>query len=233
MSFVYDSTIIHSDSAYVTQGSLDHEVRSLCYLVEEQRSSTDSSSRPIILVAHSPGGLVCATSIVLGDRNAQGDDVDAVARNVAGMVFLGTPFAGSNAAKWGELVRKIFNVAFPEVIRKRNSNAESKVQIVFFFETLDTGGIRIVEDQPASHPGIGETLPLRANHISIYKFESSDNEGYKFVKTKILQMMRGEVKESNDKVTQQVIFFVTLSVEGQYYIVPICRCRPHHIWHTI
>ncbi|WKT48595.1 hypothetical protein QSH57_013525 [Fusarium oxysporum f. sp. vasinfectum] len=59
--------------------------------------------------------------------------------------------------------------------------------------------LEIVEDQPASHPGIGETLPLRANHISIYKFESSDNEGYKFVKAKILQMMRGEVKESNDK----------------------------------
>ncbi|KAH7476133.1 hypothetical protein IWW34DRAFT_389918 [Fusarium oxysporum f. sp. albedinis] len=110
MSFVYDSTIIHSDSAYVTQGSLDHEARSLCSLVEEQRSSTDSSSRPIILVAHSLGGLVCATPIILGDRNAPGDDVEAVARDVAGMVFLGTPFAGSNAAKWGELVRKIFNV---------------------------------------------------------------------------------------------------------------------------
>ncbi|TXB99319.1 hypothetical protein FocTR4_00012609 [Fusarium oxysporum f. sp. cubense] len=194
MSFVYDSTIIHSDSAHVTQGSLDHEARSLCSLVEEQRSSTDSSSRPIILVAHSLGGLV--------------------SRDVAGMVFLGTPFAGSNAAKWGELVRKIFNVVkktdqntLKTLKEKRNSNAESKVQIVFFFETLDTGGIRIVEDQPASHPGIGETLPLRANHISIYKFESSDNEGYKFVKTKILQMMKGEVKESNDKVTQQVIFF--------------------------
>ncbi|KAJ4115163.1 hypothetical protein NW765_011798 [Fusarium oxysporum] len=209
MSFVYDSTIIHSDSAYVTRASLDHEAHSLCSLVEEQISSTDSSSRPIILVAHSLGGLVCATPIIFGDRNAPGDDVEAVARDVAGMVFLGTPFAGSNTAKWGELVRKIFNVAFPEVIRKRNNNAESKVQIVFFFETLDTGGIRIVEDQSASHPGIGQTLPLRANHISIYKFESSDNEGYKAVKAKILQMMKGEVKESNDKVTQQVIFFVT------------------------
>ncbi|KAG7432576.1 hypothetical protein Forpi1262_v006760 [Fusarium oxysporum f. sp. raphani] len=150
MSFVYDSTIIHSDSADVTQGSLDYEARSLCSFVEEQRLSTDSSSRPIILVAHSLGGLVCATPIILGDRNAQGDDVEAVARDVAGMVFLGTPFTSSNAAKWGELVRKIFNV------------------IVFFFETLDTGGIRIVEDQSASHPGIGETPPLRANHISIY-----------------------------------------------------------------
>ncbi|PCD30605.1 hypothetical protein AU210_010285 [Fusarium oxysporum f. sp. radicis-cucumerinum] len=192
MSFVYDSTIIHSDSAYVTRASLDHEAHSLCSLVEEQISSTDSSSRPIILVAHSLGGLVCATPIIFGDRNAPGDDVEAVARDVAGMVFLGTPFAGSNTAKWGEL-------AFPEVIRKRNNNAESKVQIVFFFETLDTGGIRIVEDQSASHPGIGQTLPLRANHISIYKFESSDNEGYKAVKAKILQMMKGEVKESNDK----------------------------------
>ncbi|SCO88005.1 uncharacterized protein FRV6_12132 [Fusarium oxysporum] len=93
MSFVYDSTIIHSDSAYVTQEIVNR----------------------FELSSHHPGRsqswrISCATSIVLGDRNAQGDDVDAVARNVAGMVFLGTPFAGSNAAKWGELVRKIFNV---------------------------------------------------------------------------------------------------------------------------
>lgn len=103
---------------------------------------------------------------MLGERGANGDGVEAVANNVKGMIFLGTPFAGSNAAKWGELVRKIFELvkktdqgtlktlkaessdlqelgeAFPEVIRKRSEDGR-KVNIVFFYETLDTYKVRV------------------------------------------------------------------------------------------
>jgi hypothetical protein len=117
-------------------------------------------------VAHSLGGLVCAEVIVLGERNAAGDSVQSIAEHVNGMVFLGTPFAGSNLAKWGDLVRAIFNVvrktdqttlktlkenshdlkelgiAFPETIRKRNNTAK-KVGIVFFYETLPTHGVMV------------------------------------------------------------------------------------------
>lgn len=101
--------------------------------------------------------------MVLGERNADGDCVQAIAERVRGLVFLGTPFAGSDLAKWGDLVRAIFNVvretdrntlktlkenshdlkelgtAFPETIRKRNNTAK-KVVIVFFYETLKTYG---------------------------------------------------------------------------------------------
>lgn len=92
--------------------------------------------------------------------------MQSIAERVHGMVFLGTPFAGSNLAKWGDLVRKIFNVvcktdqttlktlkenshdlkelgtAFPEVVRKRNSTAK-KVRIIFFYETLPTHNIMV------------------------------------------------------------------------------------------
>jgi protein SERAC1 len=127
-------------------------------------------------VAHSLGGLVCAEAIVLGERNATGDSVQSIAEHVSGIVFLGTPFAGSNLAKWADLVRAIFNVvsktdqttlktlkenshdlkelgtAFPETIRKRNDTAK-KIEIVFFYETLDTYGKR-VSDYPTrlEHP---------------------------------------------------------------------------------
>lgn len=117
-------------------------------------------------MAHSLGGLVCAEVIVLGERNATGDSVQTIAEHVFGIVFLGTPFAGSNLANWGDLVRAIFNVvrktdqttlktlkensydlkelgtAFPETIRKRNNTAK-KVRIVFFYETLATYGVMV------------------------------------------------------------------------------------------
>jgi hypothetical protein len=117
-------------------------------------------------VAHSLGGLVCAEVIVLGERNAIGYSIQSIAEHVTGTIFLGTPFAGSNLAKWGDLVRAIFNVvrrtdqttlktlkenshdlkelgtAFPETVRKRNNTAK-RVGIVFFFETLPTYGVMV------------------------------------------------------------------------------------------
>ena len=75
------------------------------------------------------------------------------------MVFLGTPFRGSNLAKWAEIFRKIANVfheiqseklndlqtkseklkilaeSFPEVVNKRRSEG-SKIGVMFCYETL-------------------------------------------------------------------------------------------------
>jgi len=42
MSFGYDSNIVHSDTAEVTQGSLESDARSLCALLSAERSSPDS-----------------------------------------------------------------------------------------------------------------------------------------------------------------------------------------------
>ncbi|XTI91733.1 hypothetical protein V2W45_1471450 [Cenococcum geophilum] len=138
MSFGYDSNIIYSDTAEVTQGSLESDARSLCALLSAERSTPDSKDQPIILVAHSLGGLVCTEAIVLGERNATGDSVQSIAKRVNGIVFLGTPFAGLNLAKWGDIIRAIFNVT----IRKRN-NTTGRVRIVFFYETLPTHGVMV------------------------------------------------------------------------------------------
>jgi hypothetical protein len=83
------------------------------------------------------------------------------------MVFLGTPFHGSNAAKWADSVRKVVKVfydtneanvrdlqresetlrilgdAFPSVLRKRelSENVEERVGTAFFYEELKTYGV--------------------------------------------------------------------------------------------
>jgi protein SERAC1 len=42
MSFGYDSDIVHSDTAEVTQGSLKSDARSLCALLSAERNTSDS-----------------------------------------------------------------------------------------------------------------------------------------------------------------------------------------------
>ncbi|KAF8854383.1 hypothetical protein BDZ45DRAFT_41904 [Acephala macrosclerotiorum] len=98
ISFGYDSGIVHSDTAVITQGSLESDARDLCSLLTSERSKDGTEDRPIVTVAHSLGGLVCAQVIVSGDKVKEDESISKIARSIRGMVFLGTPFGGSNSA---------------------------------------------------------------------------------------------------------------------------------------
>ncbi|KAJ5814318.1 uncharacterized protein N7503_001068 [Penicillium pulvis] len=216
MSFGYDSAIVYSDTAH--NYARDGECSSSTHCstrTDSQRKN--QAKRPILLVAHSLGGLVCATAIVLGDRSAKGDSIETIARHVQGMIFFGTPFGGSNLAKWGDLIRRVFDAVkktdrstlktlqadsndlkllrteFPDVIRKRNAG-DNKVKIFFFFEELDTYGQRVVEEHAASYQGLGEILPLRSDHLDMCKFTSKEDVKYKVVKAKIMDVVLNVVK---------------------------------------
>ncbi|KAF2745768.1 hypothetical protein M011DRAFT_478561 [Sporormia fimetaria CBS 119925] len=175
-------------------------------------SSMIHADRPIIVIGHSLGGLVLAQVIYSGNEALEGDCIHSIAQRIKGMIFLGTPFFGSKIAGWGEIVRRIYNLVqktdqktlknlkldsaelkdlrlgFPEVIRKRNQTSD-KVVVVFFFEKKMTYNVWIVKEEDASYPGVGEILPMRANHLDICKFDDAEDDGYKQVRAKIKQAM--------------------------------------------
>lgn len=63
-------------------------------VLERSRRSEDSCSRPIIFIAHSFGGLVVQSALV----SAQIDErFSQISRSVAGCLFLGCPFNGTDA----------------------------------------------------------------------------------------------------------------------------------------
>jgi hypothetical protein len=88
-----------------------------------------------------------------------GDQI--VAKHIRGMAFLGTPFHGSDAAKWATSIKRIVNVfygsdkanlegletesqtlknlgnAFPAVLQKRDQSGEP-IGIVCFYEGIKT-----------------------------------------------------------------------------------------------
>jgi hypothetical protein len=103
---------------------------------------------------------------VSGDRTSTDQSINQIARNIKGMIFLGTPFRGSAVAGWGDVIRKVFNVVkttdknilkslkpdsqelkdlrkgFPDIIRKRNDTAQ-RIGVVFFYEEKDTFGVKV------------------------------------------------------------------------------------------
>lgn len=157
LSFGYNSGIIQSDTAEVTQGSLADDARQLCSLLDDTRKQTNTVDRPIIVIGHSLGGLVLAQVVYGGNGAAEGDSIHSIAQNIKGMIFLGTPFYGSKIAGWGDVVRRIYSLiqktdehtlkslvvdskelkdlrlGFPDVIRKRNQSP-AKIAVIFFFE---------------------------------------------------------------------------------------------------
>ncbi|KAI8962531.1 Alpha/Beta hydrolase protein [Daldinia sp. FL1419] len=163
--FGYDTSITQRDPSRVANTEIHSDANDLCTKLAAERSSTDTNERPIILVAHSLGGLVAAQVLVHGDQRAEASSAEIIAKNIRGLIFLGTPFRGSPSARKAEVIRRILQVfgantqehtlkllgvdserldeltrAFPEVLNKRRAskNPSDRIEAFFFYEVLKT-----------------------------------------------------------------------------------------------
>lgn len=131
-------------------------------------------------MAHSLGGLVAAQILVRGEQSHEGSAAQTIAKNLRGLIFLGTPFRGSKAAKPAEIARRVLDSfgidtqketlkllgveskplveltnAFANVLNKRRSSKKvsDRIEAFFFYETLKTSlGIGSVQVRCACHP---------------------------------------------------------------------------------
>ena len=104
MTFGYDADVVKLWTIASSNRLSDHGL-SLALALLQQRSQ--SPSRLIILVAHSPGGLVCEQALIFSDKRGT---LKRILANTIGIVFLGMPHGGSSLASWGDTVAKYVNV---------------------------------------------------------------------------------------------------------------------------
>ncbi|WYZ42210.1 hypothetical protein EsH8_V_001105 [Colletotrichum jinshuiense] len=163
--FGYDTGITHRDQSSVTKTEIHSDAEDLCAKLAAERSRNMTEDRPIIFIAHSLGGLVAAQVLIHGDRRTENSGAKLITKRLRGMLFLGTPFQGSSAAKPAEAARKIlklFNIdtqeqtlkllgvnsdrlkeltrAFADILGKRRASKdpEDRLDAFFFYETLKT-----------------------------------------------------------------------------------------------
>jgi len=163
--FGYDTSILQLKQSNVTKTEIHSDAEDLCAKLAVERFNTKSEDRPIILIAHSLGGLVAAQVLVHGEQRTESSSAKSITKNLRGMIFLGTPFRGSPAAKTAEIARRIIDFcgvdtqkhtlkllgvdserldeltrAFPDILNKRriSKDPQDKIEAFFLYETLKT-----------------------------------------------------------------------------------------------
>ncbi|KAJ8694582.1 hypothetical protein PTI98_007242 [Pleurotus ostreatus] len=163
-----------------------------------------SSQRPLILLAHSMGGLVIKQALLTANTRADGR-FNSILNSVRGIVFVGTPHRGGNGVDGAKFVAnfvRAFNVDIRYDLIKsldpgsmvlfdltddfRQLIAAKGIEIATLFETKKTrfgskflfgSSIWIVEEQSAILGVIGERkASINANHANLCKFShAADN----------------------------------------------------------
>lgn len=168
--------------------------------------------RPIIFATHSLGGLVVKQ--LLRHSDSYGTlQWKSISEQTRGVVFLATPHSGSDATKYLEALKHISRptVLIGELranaaalrdlnIWYRNNVQRLRINNQIFFETNDTHGIRIVDENTAD-PGIAGIVPIPVDgdHLTICKPADSDSLVFKSVKKFISDIILASSDQSRPR----------------------------------
>ncbi|CAG8956091.1 hypothetical protein HYFRA_00011875 [Hymenoscyphus fraxineus] len=224
LSFGYNAYFAHfyhlfGPEEIAEELTIDDHSKALFTSLIGLRDNTKTSDRPVIFVCHSLGGLVVANALSQNYR-----DLDEKSTNLSSMtigtLFLGTPFAGSAAAKYGHLAEGLYSLVsstqsdnlknlqkrseklatindeFAKLLRSRDrSESRNFIEVATFFEEypvrkLGKKTMTIVPKESASIFGF-DLQSIAANHMDMTKFEGSYVPGYIDVSNKLKQWIKG------------------------------------------
>ncbi|RDL34716.1 uncharacterized protein BP5553_07844 [Venustampulla echinocandica] len=121
----------------IAHTTIDNHSSSLILKLANERRETNTSTRPIIFVAHSLGGLVVANALASHyGSDAQGEEI---VENTCGAIFLGTPFKGSDKAIWAKMAKRVlgmFGDSTDQTIRDLDKRSAKLQQISIDFHML-------------------------------------------------------------------------------------------------
>lgn len=199
LAYGYDAYIVRKSVAGSNR-LIDH-AKNLLNDLTADRTRCSASSRPIIFIAHSLGGLVCKEAI-LRSRNHPDAHLRSVFDCVKGIIFMGTPHKGSWMSDWAKIpagalglvkstnksLLKILEtdnqllesvqVRFLEMIRELRESGR-RLEVTCFFEELPLPMVgKVVSKESATLEGYNE-ISIHATHRDMVKFYSVEDSGFK------------------------------------------------------
>ncbi|KAK3175568.1 hypothetical protein K4F52_010160 [Lecanicillium sp. MT-2017a] len=212
--------------AYVVRGSvasrnrlLDHATNLVSDLTNDRPGH--ASSRPLIFVAHSLGGLVCKEAI-LYSRDSPEFHLRGVFDCFSGIIFMGTPHRGSWMASWAKIpasalgLVKSMNKSLLDVLETDNELLESnqlrfwsmvrrlreegrQINVTCFFEELPMGAVgRVVSKESATLEGYN-SMSIHANHRDMVKIGSPDANSFKRLRGELVRWEQSILLESSSQ----------------------------------
>ncbi|KAH7165301.1 Alpha/Beta hydrolase protein [Dactylonectria macrodidyma] len=220
LTYGYDAYI--RKSPVTSSNRLTDHATNLLNDLATDRASCDASSRPLLFVAHSLGGLVCKQAILLSRNNPE-SHLQYMFECTLGIIFLGTPHRGSWMANWAKIPASALGLAtsvnkslldvletnnevlefiqhnFWSMIRERQTAGDSPA-VTCFFEELPLPVIgKVVSKDSATIEGYN-LISIHANHRDMVKFGRDEDSGFKRV---LGELVRWESQIEGPVVSQR------------------------------
>ncbi|CAP86703.1 Protein SERAC1 [Penicillium chrysogenum] len=217
LTYGYDAYVLRKSVA--SSNRLRDHATNLLNNLTTDRASCNASSRPLIFIAHSLGGLVCKMAILLS-RNNPDTHLRELFTSTKGVIFMGTPHKGSWIADWSKIpakalgIMKSTNKGLLTVLETENQLIQS-LQLDFMSMLRGSGNLKVTcfyEELPL--PMVGQvvckesatldgynSIGIHANHSAMVKFASKEDNGYKSLLGELQRWMDGngtgtdEIKE--------------------------------------
>ncbi|KAE8549955.1 hypothetical protein EYB25_008480 [Talaromyces marneffei] len=192
ITFGYDAYVVRASAA--SKNHLRDHADNLVNALTVDRARINASTRALIFVAHSLGGLVCKKALLSSRVNGEAD-LRGIFKSTKGIIFMGTPHEGSWAANWA-----IFPAKLLSLIKSTNINLlDTLGRVMCFYEELGYGpkGICFVSKKSATLAGQND-FSIHATHENMVKFASSKDPGFHML-CGVLVKWEHEIKEETAK----------------------------------
>ncbi|KAI8717404.1 hypothetical protein NCS52_00816200 [Fusarium sp. LHS14.1] len=200
LTYGYDAYVVAKSGTASTNRLIDHAHNLLNDLTTD-RALSGASSRPLIFVAHSLGGLVLKLAIIRSRNNAE-EHLQGIFEHTKGIVFMGTPHRGSWMADWAKMpasalgLIKSTSVTLLDLLQRDNQLLEyiqeefwdmvgglrrsgRSLEIMCFYEELPLPVFgKVVSKDSATLVGYNSAT-IHADHRDMVKFSSIEDNGFK------------------------------------------------------
>jgi pimeloyl-ACP methyl ester carboxylesterase len=210
MTYGYDAYIVRWGAASSNQ-LIDHAITFL-QKISADREKARGTARPLIIVAHSLGGLVTKQAI-LQSKNSPEPHLQNLFKMTKGIIFMGTPHAGSWMADWFKIPIDIFGIlksnntsllrvlqTNDELLRSLNKDFLSllrvlregdgqKIHVTCFYEELGYPKVGHIVSRSSATFASDTPISIHANHSEMVKFRSVSDDGFQSVAGELRRWM--------------------------------------------
>ncbi|CAG9999707.1 unnamed protein product [Clonostachys byssicola] len=219
LTYGYDAYIVLKSAVAGANRLIDHATNLVTDLTADRAGA---SSRPLIFVAHSLGGLVCKEAILISRDNPERRRQD-IFLNLKGIIFMGTPHKGAWVADWAKVpasalglfkstnksllriletddqLLESIQLKFLALVRQQRE-AGRKLEVRCFFEELPLPVVgKVVSKESATFEGY-DPISIHANHRDMVKFSSAEENGFKRVVGELLFLI-SEIGERSEPLS--------------------------------
>lgn len=168
----------------------------------ERLAGKELGARPIVLITHSLGGLL-AKQIIRTGLESPDPAFRRIAKNIRLVVFLATPHTGSSLASILTFITPRLVSGHVDLLQSggdqldelknayRTSTVHERIKTAVYYEKFKTLNAALVVRREDADPGISgiEIIPVDADHLTICKPRSRDDDVYLGVCRRIREML--------------------------------------------